>query len=185
MSARTSRPTRIEGGALVGIVAVLAVLVLMIGTATALVRSGTDRTLGRTAESRQLVEAGEAASAEAVAAVRASMDRGRALPPATLDDWRSLTLSPSGTSSHKVPPRLVRATYRDLASGAVDIGDVEVQVEARPSGTIPQGVLNTRVTITSGSSLFPVTRTVVERRAYYVTGTVITVLPDPLAVEIR
>lgn len=184
MSARTSRPTRIEGGALVGIVAVLAVLVLMIGTATALVRSGTDRTLGRTAESRQLVEAGEAASAEAVAAVRASMDRGRALPPATLDDWRSLTLSPSGTSSHKVPPRLVRTTYRDLA-GNVEIGDVEVQVEARPSGTIPQGVLNTRVTITSGSSLFPVTRTVVERRAYYVTGTVITVLPDPLAVEIR
>ena len=208
MSARYCDPTRTDrsraqrsraqrsGGALAALVVSLITLVLLVGTATGLVRSGTERTLGRTGDIRLAVEAGEAALAEAAAVVRVGLDGGGSHLPTTGDDFRLLALDAlsGGARTHgQVEPASIRALLRQLGGAPVTIDRVDVSILPRvrilPAGgaaTLPQALLETRVTVrTDGSA--GVRRTVTQRRILYATGArpTLTLISDPIATVVE
>src|SRR5581483_4144857 len=103
-------------GMVLALVVMVCGLLGVIGAATYLQSSGTGRAFARVLSTRSAVEAGDAALAEAAAAIRISMDTG-ATGPVCPENWKALVcaliqaappgtvqLAPEGGRTHTLHP---------------------------------------------------------------------------------
>jgi hypothetical protein len=177
-SVTTSIRSRLGQGAIVLIVACALLILGLMGASSYFLGSGTGRTYGRVVDTRLVLEAGDAAISEAVAYVRASMDRGAPVPPGCADDWRTLLLNAMATHSarptgRKVLPIKSREVFRSQTP-ELSIGDVTVDVVGIYAGLPsfpPQGVLEMSVRVKGAQQILHVEHTIRERRVFYVTTT--------------
>lgn len=161
-------------------------LLATMGFASYLQSGGTGRAFVRVLSIRSAVEAGDAALAEAAAALRVSLDTG-ATSAACPDDWhdivfRAIQATPPGQT--RLDPAGRSYTLKPVVSRAripsddtpVTIGDVTARlvncfVPEQVGGAIPvnppQGLVELSVTVRGPGKVFDVSRTVKQRRVFY------------------
>ncbi len=175
-----TRGTRRGAGALLALVMVLLGVLALAGGAAFVQRSGTGRTFARVVDGRLLLEAADAALAEAVVDMRRSADGAGALPGVCDDDWHAVLAGVFLTGAKRPVARVVRplrarAVYGTEAPGLA-IGDVRVDVVmAYPGMPAPtamprQGVLELAVRVEGERPVLGRTARVVrQRRIFYLT----------------
>ena len=154
-------------------------ILLSLGAWSSLLGSTTARTLARASELQVLGEVGEAAIAEAVAHVRASLDRGAASPPECRDDWSKLVQQALSTGA-PVDGIVLPVRLRErLATRLPEVAIAEVRVTLRDTFAggayrggpprSPQGVMEMTVEVLQGGGLLGQRRVVRQRRVWYAT----------------
>ena len=165
---------------MLGLVFLAVVLLSLMGFASAFQRSGTARAYRRVVDWHLAHEAGTAAIMEATSYLRDSVD-GAATTTQCADDWRAMFLDmladPARKPTGKIEPVKARALLlADVA--AVNIGPVNVSVPAlivppefasRTVPPIPQGIVEFSVKVEGADGLLAISRTVKQRRVFYVT----------------
>ena len=168
------------GAMIVMVMSILFIMALM-GMTSHFQTSGAGRTFKRVLDIRTAIEAGESGIAEAVTAVRKSMDTGNTTAECT-DNWRQSLLSALDTGGS--PPqgrRVVPKNAKDMfAAQGLTISDVKVDVidlfmpRPQPGQSpydleLPQGVIEFSIEV-SGSQprLINVKKRIRQRRAFYV-----------------
>ena len=170
---------------LIALVLLVCGLLATIGAASYLQSSGTGRALVRVLSTRAAIEAGDAALAEAAAAIRLSMDTG-ARGPGCPDDWHAVVfgaiqgttagqtrLDPAGrtftlqplTARARIPSEDVPVSIGDVTARLISCF-VPVQTGGVPVNP-PQGVLEMSVTVKGPGKMFDVVKTVRQRRVFY------------------
>jgi hypothetical protein len=158
---------------------VLLAVIALAGGAALFMRSGTGRTYARVVDTRLVLEAADAALAEALVQVRRSADGAGPQPGRCDDDWRALLTGAFLTGAPRPTGRVVRPlrardVYREDAPGLA-IGDVRVDLvmaypgRAGPGGVVwpRQGVLELAVRVQGrGARLDRVVR---QRRIFFAT----------------
>jgi hypothetical protein len=181
-------PRRSGLGMLLGLVLLVAGILGTMGVASYIQSGGTSRARVRVLGVRSCVEAGDAALAEAAAALRASIDTG-ATSPTCPDDWRGILLrlienTPQGQT--KLDPAGRTYTLKPVVTRAkipsedvpMTIGDVTARVLScfmpvltgvQPPNP-PQGIIELSVTVRGPGAMFEVKRTVRQRRIFHATS---------------
>lgn len=177
--------TRSGMGMLITLVLLVCGILGMVGVSAYLQSGGTGRARVRVLSIRSAIEAGDAALAEAAAAMRVSMDTG-ARSAACPDDWREILLNviqgtpqgqtkqdPTGRTFRLVP--VITRERLPTDDTPVTIGEVTAKVlncyNPELTGSMPpnppQGVIETSVTVKGPGKMFDVVRTVKQRRIFY------------------
>lgn len=201
-------------GAVFILVMVVIVIMGTMGVASYFQSSGTGRTYARLVDTRSALEAGDAALAEAVSLMRASMDSGSSSADCP-DNWRQLILDAmeapanfrTSMTGRRVIPSRARAIFAPPYP-ALEIGDVQIDVidffvPVQTPGVVPdnppQGLVEMSVTVGGAQKLMRVEKTLRQRRVFFVgvdpsvpvgttitaAGATITFLPNPLATVIQ
>lgn len=165
-------------GAMIVLVMVVLLIMGMMSMSSSMQTSGTARTYRRVLDVRSALEIGESAIAEAVSAVRRSMDSGPVAGVA--DNYRQTLLSalendgPLFTGKTVVP-----AKTRQAFAGLFPVGDVKVALVdiylPRPQAgqsandlDLPQGILEFTVEVGGAQKVMSVKRQIRQRRLFYV-----------------
>lgn len=180
MTIASGTPTRRGMGAMIILVMSLLLIMALMGMTSHFQTSGAGRTVRRVIDIRTTIEAAESGIAEAVTAVRKSMDTGGSTPECS-DDWRSMLLSTlqnpgSLPQGKKVVPKSAKELYaaQNLVVSDVKVDVIDVFLPAS-TGTaadynleLPQGVLEFSIEVGGAQRIMSVKKRLRQRRAFYV-----------------